>query len=152
MSMEDGLSLIDAWMAKQQVQTVNDAIGINSEIERNNRYLGSENGFPADWLDQTPGIWSNATPGHDIRPGWMSFKAEQERRVIVAEPGGQAPDVTVNGVALRLPLIKLQSDNQSAMTPGCYPQEVSIKVSAGTNLLTARQATCMLRNVNADSK
>jgi Ribosomal protein S10p/S20e len=52
MSMEAGLDLIDAWMARQQVQIFNDAIDVNSRIERNNHYLGSEDGFPADWLDR----------------------------------------------------------------------------------------------------
>jgi len=96
MSMDDGLTLVDAWMAERQGLAFNDA--------------------------------------------------QQERRVVVA-PGIQAPGVTANGVALRHPLIKLPWYDQSAMASGCYPQEALTKVSAGTNLMVAPKAACMLRDV-----
>lgn len=53
---------------------------------------------------------------------------ELVRKATVAEPGSRSPGDTVNGVALRLPLSKLPSYNQSAMASGCY-QEVLPKVS-----------------------
>jgi hypothetical protein len=127
-------------MAEREVRAFDDALGI-------------------DWQGQTPlevsGVWSNdafnATPGHEVIPGWaISPQDEQDRRVIVAEPGGQTPGVAVNSVALRLPQIKLPSYNQSAMASGFYRQEALTKVSAGTKLMAARKAACMLRNVNAD--
>jgi hypothetical protein len=65
---------------------------------------------------------------------------ESGRRAEVAEPGSQAPGVTISGVALRLPQVKFPSDNQSATASGQSPQEVSTKVSAGTSLMTVRKA------------
>jgi hypothetical protein len=129
----------NAWMAGRQVGAFNDALGL-------------------DWQDQTPlatGVWNNGafnTPGHEMIPGWTASQDEQQRRVIAAEPGSQAPGDTVNGVALRLPLTKLPSYNQSAMASGYYAQEVLTKVSAGTSLMAERKAACMLRKIYADSK
>jgi hypothetical protein len=84
--------------------------------------------------------------GTPSSPGWTTRQDEQGRRVIVTEPGSQAPGVT-NGVALRLPLLKPQSYNENAMASGSYAQEALTKVSAGTNLMAERKATCMLRKV-----
>jgi hypothetical protein len=160
--LDDGLKLIDGWMAERPVRAFNDALGINSGTttspwpERNHQDLAPEHGPLADWQGQTSlatGVWSNGafniTPDHEMVPGWTT---SQERRAIVAEPGSQAPGVTVNGVALRLPLIKLPWYNQNAMASGRYAQEVLTKVSAGTNLMAERKAACMLRKVYADSK
>jgi hypothetical protein len=113
--LDDGLKLIDAWIAGRQARPSNDALGINSGWpERKNQYLGSENGFLADCQAQTPsatGVWSNGafniTHEMEMIPGRTTPQEEQGRRVIVAEPGSQAPGVTVNGVALRHPPAKL---------------------------------------------
>ncbi|KAN0107236.1 hypothetical protein V8E52_010367 [Russula decolorans] len=133
--LEDGLKSIDAWMAGRQVRSFDDTLGIDSGTtcswpQRNNQDLGSENGFLADWQAQTPlvtGVWSNGafnnTPDHEMIPRWTTSQEIQGRRVIAAEPGSQAPGVTVNGVALRLPQAKLPSYNQSATASGFYAQE-----------------------------
>jgi hypothetical protein len=155
----------DAWMAARQVPVFNDALGINTGTttsslpERNFQDLGSENGPLADWQGRTPlatGVWSNGafnvTPDHEMVPGWTTSQDNQERRVIVAEPGGQTPGITVNGVALRLPKLKLPLYNPSGIASGSNAQEISTKVSAGTSLMAERKAACMLRKVYADSK
>jgi len=120
--LDDGLKMIDPWTAGRQVPAFNDAFRINSAWpEINNQDLGSGNGFLAHWQGQTP-------------------EQDQGRRVTAAEPGSQAPGITVNGVALRLPQSILPSYNQSAMASGSYAQEVLPKVSAGTNLMAERKA------------
>jgi hypothetical protein len=80
MSVDDGMKLVDAWMAEQQVRAFDNALGI-------------------DWQSQTSivtGLWSNGafnvTPGYEVIPGRTTPQNEQERsRVMVAEPGSQAP-------------------------------------------------------------
>ncbi|KAN0103752.1 hypothetical protein V8E52_010364 [Russula decolorans] len=51
-------------------------------------------------------------------------KQELARRAAVAEPGGQTPDVTVNGEALRLPQGILQPDDQGASASGSSQQKI----------------------------
>lgn len=158
--LDDGIKLIDAWMAGGEVQAFNNAHSIDSGWpERINQDFGSENGFLADWQGQTPlatGVSSNGafniTPDHEMVPGWTTSQEEQGRRVLATEPGGQAPGATVNGVALRLPQLKLPSHNPSGIASGSNAQEISTKVSAGTNLIAERKAACILQKVYADSK
>ena len=78
----------------------------------------------------------------------------QARRAAVAGPGSQAPGVTINDMALRLPQLKLPLNNQSATASGQSSQEISTEVSVGTSLMTARKAAhlCMFWNINSDPR
>ena len=123
--------------------------------EQRNEGLGLENVFLADWQGQTPsatGVWNggahNIAQSHEITPACrMSQYEEPACRAAVAEPGSQTPGVAVNGMALRLPHLELPSDNQGATASGSHLQKILNKVSAGTNLMAACRAACMLRNI-----
>jgi len=136
----DGLGLVDVNMAGRQVRTFNDALGLNSGTQGNIRDSGSENGFLPDWQGQTPlptGVWSNAacntTPEYEMIAGWMTDDSEQleERRVMVAEPGSQAPGVTVS-VALHPPHLKAPSQNPNGIASGSNAQEMSTENASQT--------------------
>ncbi len=105
-----------------------------------NEDLGSENAFLANWQGQTPsaaGVRNNGAgniaPRNEITPG-RRVSQELACRVAVVESGSQTPGVAVNSVALRLPHLKLPSDNQGATASGSHLQKISNEVSAGTNL------------------
>jgi hypothetical protein len=153
MSMDDGLKLIDAWMAERNKRKYEE---VEWDVpprqvkfprpEKRNEDLVSENAFLADGQGQTTlatDFWHNGAhniaPHHEITPGRSVSQPEQELacRAAVAEPGSQTPGVAVNGVALRLPHIKLPLDNQSATASGQSPQKILNEVSAGTNLMAA---------------
>jgi hypothetical protein len=128
---------------------------------KRNKDLPSENGFLADWQGQTPlatGVWDsgahNIAPHHGMTLARCISQHEQELacRAAIAEPGSQAPGVAVNGVALRLPLLKLPSDNQGATASGSHLQKILNEVSAGTNQMAEPKVAYMLRNINADSE
>src|SRR5260370_1122079 len=113
---------------------------------------GSGSTCLADWKGKTPlasGIWHNGAfnnaPHHEMSPGRTTSQYEQERRATVAQPGSQAPGVTVSGVALRYPHVKLQPDNQDATASGWSQQKISNEVSAGTSLMAARKAASCVR-------
>ncbi len=108
---------------------------------------GSGSTCLADWKGKTPlasGVWHNGAfnnaPHHEMSPGRTTSQYEQERRATVAQPGSQPPGVTVSGVALRLPPMKLQPDNQDATASRWSQQKISSEVSAGTSLMAARKA------------
>jgi hypothetical protein len=108
---------------------------------------GSGSTCLADWKGKTPlasGVWHNGAfnnaPHHEMSPGWTTSQYEQERRATVTQPGSQPPGVTVSGVALHLPHLKLQPDNQDATASEWSQQKISSEVSAGTNLMAARKA------------
>jgi hypothetical protein len=165
MSMDHGLKLVDAWVAERQAWPSNDALGISSEPERKKRRfevecdvaprqvkfqrheqrnedLESDNAFLAGWQGHSPsttGIWDGGA--HDIAPYHETTPAQEQQlecRAAVVEPGSQAPGVAVNGVALRLPHIKLPSDAQDATASGSPLQKILNEVSAGANLMAAR--------------
>ena len=128
MSKDDGLAIIDAWVARHSDEDP-----------------GSRN---ADCQGQTPsamGVWHdgalNIAPQHEIIPGRSISQGKQELdcRAAVAEPGSPTPGVAVNGEALRINLCKLPSANQNATASGSHPWKVLPKVSAGTNLMVTRQ-------------
>ena len=127
MSMDDGLAIIDAWIARHSDEDP-----------------GSRN---ADCQGQTPsamGVWHDGAlsiaPQHEITPSRRISQSKQlECRAAVAEPGSPTPGVAVNGEALRIALCKLPSANQNATASGSNPQKVLPKVSAGTNLMVTRQ-------------
>ena len=128
---------------------------------KKNRDLRLENGFLADWRGQTPlatGVWDdqvhNIASHHGMTPARCISQQEQELacRAAVAKPESQAPGVAVNGVALRLPLLKLPSDNQGATASGSHLQKILNEVSAGTNQMAEPKAAYMLRNIYADSE
>jgi hypothetical protein len=127
LSMDDGLKLIDAWMAKRNKRKYE---SVERDVarpqvkfprhERGNEYLGSGNTSLSGWQGQTPlatGVWNNGAyniaPQHEITPG-RRMSQELACKAAVAEPGNQTPGVAVNGVALRLPLLELPSDNHDA--------------------------------------
>ena len=169
MSMDDVLRLVDARIAEQQDRAFSNTLGMNSsttsswpqqnkrrheEVRRDSALyqvkfprheqsyedLGSGN---THLQGQTPLDALDIAPHHEITPGRCVSQDNRELawKGAVAEPGrSQTPGVTVNGVALRLPLIKHPSYDQSAMASGCYPMEVLIEVSAGTKPMAAAPA------------
>ena len=177
MSMDDGVKLVDAWMAERQVPAFDNALSANGtasswpepnkrkfeEVEQDvaprqaklprhgqrDEDLAPANASWSNWQGQTPSetrVWSNGAPNisphHEKAPGPCTSQEEQELacRAAVAEPGSQAPGVTISGVALRLPLLTLPLNDPSATASGRSPQKMLNEVSAGTNLMTARKA------------
>ena len=124
----DMSKLVDAWTAERHVQAFNDTLGMNScttsSWPRGEEDLGNPN-----WRGQTP----ERCISQDER--------ELACRAAVEESGSQTLGVAVNSVALRLPLIKHPSYNQSVTASGCYTREVLTEVSAGTNMMVARKVT-----------
>ena len=120
-----------------------------------NEGLVSENAFLSDWQDQTPsamGFWNggahNIAQSHEMTPEWRTSQYEELAcRAAVANPGSQTPGVAVNGMARRRPQLKLPSDIQGATASGSHHQKVLNEVSAGTSLMAACRAACMLRNI-----
>ena len=106
---------------------------------------------------ETTSLWAEPRRLDEIEsgvapcPGWTASQ-ELARIATVAEPGGQAPGVTVDSEALRLPQGILQRDNQDAGASGSSQEKILPEVSAGTSLMAERKAACMLRKVYADSK
>ena len=169
MSLDNVLRLVDARIAEQLDRAFSDTLGINPSTtfswpQRNKRWydeveqdstpgqvkvpgheqsyedLGSRN---AQWQGQTPLGALNIAPHHGITPGRCIPQDDRELacKGTVAELGrSQTPGVAVNGVALRLPLIKHPSYDQSAMASGCDPMEVLTKVSAGTKPMATQPA------------
>ena len=72
---------------------------------------------------------------------YFSSRRSEVRGAAVAEPRNQAPDVSVNGVAPRLPLVKLPSAIQGETTLGCLLEQQKIlpEVGSGTNQLPATE-------------
>jgi hypothetical protein len=124
------------------------------------------------------GDWSNAAFGNDLSMKdllWLNdvmlAQPQDQTRLPVAdvqhafdqqpvceaivppEPRGQTPGVAVNGVALRLPLLKLPSQDQSAMASGYHTRKILNEVSAGTNLMaTSKSAVCVTESNEAQGK
>ena len=112
-----------------------------------------------DWsnaaFEQVCMKWLNDMPAQPQGLTQLPVEDPQRQQVCGAvppEPGIQTPGVTVNGVALRLPPVKLSSDNQSVVS-GCYPRKIVTEVSAGTNLMaTSRSAVYFTESNKAQGK
>jgi len=82
---------------------------------------------------ETTALWSE-TRRQEIQSGvapgpGCTTSQEIARRAAVAVPGGQAPGVTIDGEALRLPHLKLQPENQGASASGSSEQQISTETS-----------------------
>ena len=147
--------LPDASMAERHVQAFNDTFGIGSCTTSSWPQQHKRRYEEIRW-DRVPRLVRS--PRHEqrdkdsgLRLGNANWRGQTPRRYIfqderegactaaVAESGSQTLGVAVSSVALRLPLIKHPSCNQSATAPGCYTQGVLTEVSAGPNITVTRK-------------
>jgi hypothetical protein len=139
-SMDDYIPIIDAWTARQrQVKFPRSEQRYHSDEDPWSRNANSQG-----QTSLAAGVWQNASGApniashHEMTPGRSLSQGELACRAAVA--GSQTPGVAVNGVTLRLPHLKLPSDDHDTTASGSHPRKILNEVSAGANLMVTRKA------------